>query len=117
MAIVGLALAAAPGTIGAGLAGHEAARDVATALAVAEGKLAETGVADPLRESRSEGSFAGRFDWQMTVAPYDDPTEDRLSGANAALRLYRVAVSVAWQDGHRQRQLALATLRFGRVAP
>jgi len=117
LAIVGLALAAAAGTFGAGVAGHAAARDAATALAVAEEKLAGAGVTAPLRESRSEGSFADRFDWQLTVASYDDPAKDRLAGANATLRLYRVAISVAWQDGHRQRQLALATLRLGRVPP
>lgn len=117
LAIVGLALAAAAGTFGAGLLGHEAARDAATALSLAEGKLAEAGIAAPLGESRSEGSFANRFDWQVTVAPYDDPSEDRLAATNDGWRLYRVLVAVAWQDGRRRRELTLATLRLRPTPP
>ena len=117
LAIVGLALAAAAGTIGAGLSGHEAARDAATALSLAEGKLAEAGIAAPLREGQSDGSFADRFTWQVSIATYADPAEDRFASGHAAMRLYRIAVSVAWQDGHRERRLALDTVRLGRAPP
>ena len=117
LAIVGLGLAAAAGTVGAGLSGHEASRDAETALSLAEGKLAEAGIAAPLREGQSEGAFAERFAWQVSIEPYADPGEDRLAAAVDPMKLYRIAVSVAWQDGHRERRLALATMRLGRAPP
>lgn len=108
LAIVGFALSAGAAAIGSGMIGHDAARDAGTALAVAEARLAAAGVTAPLEESRAKGVFADRFDWQMTVAPYDDARP---------WRLYRVAVSVAWRSGHRRRELALSTLRLGPAPP
>ncbi|MGH7095465.1 MAG: hypothetical protein ACREFB_18275, partial [Stellaceae bacterium] len=118
LAIVGLALGAAAATIGTGLSGHEAARDIATALAVADQRLAEAGVTGELRPGSHAGNFAGRFAWHITVALYRDP--DAKPGAAAppsGLRLFRVAVTVSWRDGRRRRQMALSTLRLGPVAP
>lgn len=117
LAIVGLGLAAAAGTFGVGLSGHEASRDAAIALSLAEGKLAEAGVAGTLREGNSEGSFADRFDWQVSVMPYADPGEDQFGLVDKTMKLYRIGVSVAWQDGHRERRLALDTVRLGRAPP
>jgi general secretion pathway protein I len=115
LAIVGLALAAVAGAFSNGLMGHEVASEADRALALAEERLALAGAAAPLRAGTARGTFAGRFDWQTTTAPYedDDKTADPAIRPAAALRLYRIAVSVAWRDGHRQRQLALSTLRLG----
>lgn len=120
LAIVGLALGAAAATLGIGLSGHEAARDTATAIAIAEEHLAEAGVTAALRPERRDGVFAGRFAWRLSIAPYDDPAAHKAAAAfdpRDALRLYRVAVTVAWRDGRRQRQVALSTLRLGRTPP
>lgn len=125
LVITGLALTAIAGVFGSGLLGHQASAAAATALTLAEGKIAVAGAAEALRPSRSTGVFAGRFSWELTIAPYDDGQDkDRQDKAAAAAgqplaspRLYRIAAAVAWREGARQRRLALATLRLGPAPP
>jgi general secretion pathway protein I len=116
LAVVGLALAAIAGVFSNGLLGHEVAADADAALALAEERLALAEAAEILRPGTSSGRFADRFDWQTTVAAYDD-TPDPAPRPAISLHLYRIAVSVAWRDGHRNRQLALSTLRLGPPPP
>jgi general secretion pathway protein I len=120
LAIVGLALAGVAGVLSNGLIGHETASGAEDALALAEERLATAAIPGALRPGTNKGTYAGRFAWQTTVAPYAD------GGAGDAKafdrkqdqpRLYRVAVTVSWRDGHRERQLALATLRLGTAVP
>jgi type II secretory pathway pseudopilin PulG len=117
LAIVGLALAAVAGVFGNGLVGHETASDAEVALALAEERLALASATASLRPATDKGVFAGRFAWQTTVAPYDESDGKRLDPPKDLPPLYRLAVSVAWQDGRRSRQLSLTTLRVGSVAP
>ena len=121
LAVAGLALAAIAGVLGTGVLGHETAADVDTALAVAEERLASAEAVATMRPGRSAGNYAGRFDWQVLVAPYDDSDRGTspaaapspLPGpANPTMRLFRIEAAVAWRDGRRQRQLALSTLRL-----
>jgi prepilin-type N-terminal cleavage/methylation domain-containing protein len=117
LVITGLALAAAGGVFRTGLLGHEVAAGSDMALAVAEEKIASVGIAEPLRPGRSAGLFANRFQWQVSVEPYLDQPSAGFARPVAELQLYRIAVSVAWRDGHRQRALALDTLRLGAPPP
>jgi general secretion pathway protein I len=113
LALVGLALGAVAGVFGNGLRGHETAADAETALALAEERLALA--ASSPHPGAGSGNFAGRFAWQTVVAPYDDGAAGKL--ADAGPQLYRIAVSVAWRDGHRSREVALSTLRLRPAAP
>src|SRR5438093_3450538 len=117
LVIAGLALAAIAGVLADGLTGHEASAEAATALTLAEGKIAAAGASEPLHPGRSRGVFADRFRWEVTIAPYDDPPDKPAASALApppvALRLYRIAAAVTWREGLRRRQVALATLRLG----
>lgn len=123
--ITGLAMAAIAGVFGTGLAAHQASDGAATALTLAEGKIAAAGAGETLRPGRSEGMFAGQFSWELTIAPYDDGraadqrTKMAATGVQplSALRLYRIAAAVAWREGTVQRRLALATLRLGPPPP
>jgi Tfp pilus assembly protein PilV len=120
LVITGLALTAIAGVFGNGLIGHRASEEAATALTLAEGKIAMAGASEALRPSRSVGVFAGRFSWALTIAPYDDRQDKTASGFDQpapALRLYRISAAVAWREGTRQRRLALATLRLGPAPP
>jgi general secretion pathway protein I len=116
LAVVGLALGAIAGVFSNGLLGHQVAADADAALALAEERLALTEATEILRPGASSGRFADRFDWQTTIAPFDDAPDPAPRPA-ISLRLYRIAVSVAWRDGHRSRQLALSTLRLGPPPP
>jgi len=117
LVITGLALAAAAGVFRTGLFGHELAAGSDMALALAEEKIAAAGVTEPLRTGRSGGLFATRFQWQLSVEPYRDESSAGFDRPLVELQLYRVAVTVAWRDGHRQRALALDTLRLGVPPP
>jgi len=125
LVITGLALSAIAGVLGNGLMGHQASEEAATALTLAEGRIALAGAGDALRPGRSTGVFAGRYSWELTIAQYDDRQDpDRQNKAAAsfgqplsALRVYRIAATVAWREGARQRRLALATLRLGPSPP
>jgi general secretion pathway protein I len=122
LAIVGLALAAVSGVFSNGLVAHETAAGAEDALALAEERLAIAAAPGGLRPGISKGVFAG-FAWQAAVEPYDDGAGDAkapqrlLDTKKDRPRLYRIAVSVAWRDGHRERQLALSTLRLGTPPP
>jgi prepilin-type N-terminal cleavage/methylation domain-containing protein len=122
LVIAGLALAAVAAVFGTGVIGHEIAADANTAVALAEEKLAGTEAISSLRAGRNGGVYAGRFDWQVSVAPYDDPGEtaaaiNSVAGETATLRLYRIEASVGWREGRHRRQLALSTLRLLPVPP
>jgi prepilin-type N-terminal cleavage/methylation domain-containing protein len=110
LTIVGLVLAVMAEIFSTGLTAHETASGAEEALALAEERLAVA--AATLHSGTSEGMFAGRFTWRTTVAPYRDGSADSLDKPSALPRLYSVAVSVAWRDGHRSQQLSLTTLRL-----
>lgn len=115
LAVVGLAMGAIAGVFSTGLIGHETASAAETALAVAEEQLTLAGAAP--HPGASKGVYAGRYAWRTTVAPYEDGGKAAADALNALPRLYRVAVSVAWNDGHRSREVSLSTLRLGPVLP
>jgi general secretion pathway protein I len=115
LAVVGLALGAVAGVFGNGLTAHETASDAEAALAVGEEQLALA--AASLHPGASNGNYAGRFAWRATVAAYADPADQSPDAPTTLPQLYRVAVSVAWQDGRHSRALSLSTLRLGPAAP
>jgi len=111
LAIIGLALGALAGVFGQGLAGHETASEAEAALAVAEEQLA-LAAATP-HPGAASGVFAGRYAWQTNVAPYQDAGDKNADAPTDLPPLYRIAVSVAWHDGWRTREVSLSTLRLG----
>ena len=115
LVIGGLAVAAIAGVVGNGLLASRVSDQSVIALTLAESKLAAAGADEPLRPGNHEGNFAKYFVWRLSIAPYDDPGRRDTGGLDApsALRLYRVAVTVAWSDSAKRRQLSLSTLRLG----
>lgn len=81
------------------------------AIFLAESKLAEAGIEQPLVAGDAVGQLGSDFRWRVTVAPYDDGgAADRLM---LSARLYHVRVRVSWSEGGRERQIELASLRMG----
>lgn len=124
LVIAGLALAAVAGVFGTGVLGQEIAADANTALNLAEEKLADAEAVATVRPGRSDGIYARRFDWQVSVASYEEHADKAAVTkpapgvpASTTLRLYRIEASVAWRDGRHRRQLALSTLRLLPVPP
>ena len=89
--IVGLALAAIIGVFETGLAGVTGAEKRAIALILAESKMAEIGITEPLESGRQEGAFAGDYRWRTTIAALPASGRPRASSVVAA---YRVDVEV-----------------------
>jgi general secretion pathway protein I len=115
LAIIGLALGAVASVFSNGLTAHETVSDAEAALAVAEEQLA-LAAASP-HPGASNGTYGGRFAWRATVAPYTDPSDKSPDAPTTLPPLYRVAVSVSWQDGRHSRALSLTTLRLGAASP
>src|SRR6185437_6193782 len=70
LAVVGMAMAAMAGVFSNGLLGHETAAGAEEALAVAEERLALAAAGPAFAPGIAKGTFADRFAWQTTVAPY-----------------------------------------------
>lgn len=111
LALIGLALGTAATLLSNGLLAARTSDDVATALALAEEKLASAGVSEPLRPGASTGTF-GRFTWSVAIAPYTDTAID-----TPRVQLYRVETRIGWREGFARRQFALATVRIGPPLP
>jgi len=111
LALVALALGTAATLLNNGLLAARTSSDVATALALAEEKLAEAGVSEPLQPGTSNGAF-GRFTWSVVVAPYSDSEI-----ASQRVQLYRIETRIGWRNGFQRRQFALATVRIGPALP
>ena len=119
LVITGLALTAIAGVFAGGLTGHRTSENLTTALSLAEARLAEAGAANVLQPGHSDGVFANRFHWRLTVSRFDDRSDDSatMDQSAASPPLFRVAVRVTWRDGLRQREFSLTTLRFGTAPP
>ena len=115
LAVIGLALGTIAGVFSTGLMGHETASAAETALSVAEEQLTLAAATPHL--GANKGVYAGRFTWQTTVARYNGDDDKAADIPSQLPRLYRVAVSVAWRDGRRARELSLSTLRLGPAQP
>jgi len=115
LVLAGLTLGAIAGVFGNGLLGAEASGSATAALSLAESKIAEASAADTLAAGE-HGGTVGRYAWQLAISRYDDPQSARSDDASG-WRLYRLAVTVAWRDGLRRRQVRLATLRLAAPPP
>jgi general secretion pathway protein I len=125
LAVLGLVLAALADALRAGLLGGSKAATVETMLALAEAKIAEVGVTEPLKEGRSSGAATAGGSgepvrWQVDVTRSDTGLSGDIGGSgsigadtDAGLpRPFRVAVTVSWDQGGVTRSLALETIRL-----
>ena len=89
--------------------------DAGRAALHAQSLLAQTGVAEPLREGRSEGEFEeGRYRWTLEVAPWRDPQAPQSVQPidPGAPQLYALALQVQWGEGGPRDRLHLQSLRL-----
>jgi general secretion pathway protein I len=83
------------------------------ATLLAESKLSEVGVEEPLREGQSSGAFESTEDyhWQLTVSPYVW-SQPGTSSDNLSVHPYEVTVEVLWGEEEQSRSISLTTLRL-----
>jgi len=95
--ILALVFGAVFSTFSTGLRNANLAGDYAGAAVRAQGKLDLLGVAEPLREGMTRGTFGPQYGWQQTVreiARRDAPVPD-----DAGPRLFEVTLTVFWGGG------------------
>jgi general secretion pathway protein I len=85
--------------------------NTARAASIAQSRLAQVGMVEELTEGEIRGDFDERFRWIVRVQPYEVMDEE-IDTENLPVQLYLVNVRVEWDDGGRQRSLALTTLRL-----
>ena len=112
-AVLGLVLAALLQVFSAELKQYRVASAYATATGLAESKLSQFGISDPMAVGESRGRFNGEFRWQMRVEPYSG--SDEAGNDEVSVRLYHVFLKVAWGAADNERSVALETLRLGQV--
>lgn len=105
-----------------GMQGISAAEDYARATSVAESALARVGADIQLKEGASRGSVDDRYGWLVDIRPYQPQATTAGSGGEAGASaqvntlpvvLHEVIVSVSWNEGGRDRQVQLKSLRIG----
>lgn len=88
------------------------ASDYSHAVLLAETKLAAAGVDTPLQEGVATGNADERYRWQTSVRML--PATAETPAASSPVGLFEVEARILWQDGGKERVVALNTLR---VAP
>lgn len=89
-----------------GATGADTADHYVRASAVAESLLASAGSEFLLQEGQVSGRSAGKFDWTLTIRPYQPELIQ-----TSPLELFEVEAAVRWTKGARTRRLTLTTLR------
>ena len=117
LALLGLVLAVLSDGLRTGLSSASRAAAIEPPLAIAQAKLAAVGVTEPLTPGTSRGEDARGIAWQMSVDDYQDEAPDApASDAPGVPKLYRIKLTVTWQQGGTPRTISLSTLRVGPVS-
>lgn len=97
-----------------GLARAGALDERSRALEVAQSRLADAGMEEPLKEGQSQGEAQDpRFRWTTVVTPYEEGS-DPAHPFKSTYQLFLVEVKVDWRGSDaKDHSLALATLELG----
>ena len=84
----------------------------ATAVQIAESLMATVNFEIELQEDQQQGIIDDKYNWQVTIEDYIPDSEDWESDM-ATVQLYQVQVNVSWQEGSKERNFKLTSLRLG----
>lgn len=85
------------------------ANEYASALSIAESRLAEISNDAEMRNLERQGTEEGRYDWQLRAT--DHLVANRGEGARASYSLVQVDVSVSWRSQGKSHGIDLRTLK------
>jgi general secretion pathway protein I len=77
----------------------------------AQSKLDEVGVAEELEEGADAGRFDDTYRWQLEVRKIEAPASETGLQEVVPVDLYRVELTVEWEDGRNRRSQSYVTLR------
>ncbi|MCX7552634.1 prepilin-type N-terminal cleavage/methylation domain-containing protein [Marinicella sp. S1101] len=80
---------------------------------LAQSKMDEVGLLIPVVETADSGTFkAEEVDWDLTIEPFDVPYEGNVEMDFAPVELFRVVLTLSWQDGYdKTRSMDFVTLK------
>ena len=78
--------------------------------------LDTAGAGERIEEGVTEGEFGERYSWQLDVVAWEPEPLEGLAAATgltaiSPVELYRLDLTVRWQEGEHERQAHFATLR------
>lgn len=85
------------------------ASEYASALSIAESRLAEISNDAAMRNLEDEGTEEGRYDWKVRVTDY--LVANPGNGAQTSYSLVQVGVSVSWRSQGKSHGIDLRTLK------
>jgi general secretion pathway protein I len=92
---------------------QQAAEHTAAALH-AQNLLDSLGIEEPLRPGDSSGEFDDGSRWQLSVQPYEPPSESLphgIDGLSMPVQLLELDLLVEWRRGDQRREARFRTLR------
>ncbi|MDQ3270465.1 MAG: prepilin-type N-terminal cleavage/methylation domain-containing protein [Pseudomonadota bacterium] len=120
-ALLALALTLLLGTLSGAVRQVRWSGDAGRAALHAQSLMDTVGVGQNLLPGRRDGQFdAGRYRWELTIEPWDEPLPPNapvVPRAPGFHRLYEIALSVEWGDAGPRERLELRTLRLAPVEP
>ena len=78
---------------------------------LAQSKMDELGIIEPIVEGTSSGRFEDGTGWQLSISPFEAPYDSDATLAAPPVDLFRVDLTLSWRDGNKQRSAHFVTLR------
>lgn len=82
--------------------------EYAEAVAIAENKLAELGVLEPLEETATSGTVEDKYHWRLS---FKDPDPDPDASFASPFPLMEIELSLTWDARGGKRELLFHTIR------
>lgn len=79
---------------------------------LAQSKMDEVGLLIPVEEGSQSGSFDDEVNWDLSIQAYDAPYEGNVEMDFAPVELFKVVLTLTWQDGYdKTRSMDFTTLK------
>jgi general secretion pathway protein I len=110
--ILALSLGALLGVFSRGLTTASMSSHYSEAAIIAESKLAEAGIVQPLEEA-SYGGETGIYNWYVNILPYSWPVEDVDPAlTNNVTDTFQIDIDVSWRQGARPMKIHVTSLQL-----
>ena len=113
--IFALAFGALMQLAGAAMKGSRQSASYTQAALWAQSKLDEAGVGEPLKETEDEGEFDKQYRWRLIVRKMEPIANAAGTVEAMPLDLFRMELTVLWQEAGRDREAAFVTMRAMQV--
>ncbi len=78
---------------------------------LAQSKMDEVGVLEPIEEGTSSGRFDDGTHWELRITPFEAPYDNDTELVSPPVDLFRVDLILSWRDKNKARSAQFTTLR------